>query len=270
MTEFKAFPKIPHYKHLHCTVTQKIHGTNAAVVITEVDIEGPSASTYKVQAQSRTRFITPEDDNYGFAAWVRANQSALFNFLGPGTHYGEWAGPGINSGEGLTERTFVLFDYWRYKGEPPSQVKLVPVLYNGTFDPQKVTETTDSLKSQGSRLAPGFMRPEGVVITVAGERFKLPFDDEEVKWKQGDKGPKVPKSDRPQGPDVSHLLQPMRLEKLLSRDEAYGRDYPTSLPKIVADYIFDLASERQFDVLDEAIRRELQTQVFRFVKETLK
>lgn len=108
------------------------------------------------------------------------------------------------------------------------------------------------------------------MVTVAGERFKLPFDAEEVKWKQGDKGPKVPKSERPQGPDVSHLLQPMRLEKLLSRDERYSREYPTNLPKIVADYMADLATEGQFNQEDDAVKRELQTQVFRFVKGVLK
>lgn len=169
MTEFKAFPKIPHYKHLHCVVTQKLHGTNAGIVIEQIGDE------MYVKAQSRTRFITPQDDNYGFAAWVEANKEALVAYLGVGTHYGEFIGPSINSGEGLTERTFVLFDYWRYKGEPPSQVKLVPVLYSGTFDPDKVTETTDSLKTNGSRLAPGFMRPEALwsLSRGSGSSYRL-------------------------------------------------------------------------------------------------
>jgi hypothetical protein len=60
MTEFKPWPKIARLNR-DITITEKIDGTNAAVIVTE---EG------EVAAQSRTRIITPDADNFGFARWV--------------------------------------------------------------------------------------------------------------------------------------------------------------------------------------------------------
>ena len=48
--------------------TVKIHGTNAGIGISEAD---------GVWAQSRTRVITPDNDNYNFAGWVRDNKAML-------------------------------------------------------------------------------------------------------------------------------------------------------------------------------------------------
>lgn len=89
-SEFMMRPKI------------KLHGTNAAVYI---DKKG------NIQAQSRTRFITPDDDNYGFAAWVENNKDCFSHLRGPLYIYGEWAGPGIQSGvavSGIESRTFFI------------------------------------------------------------------------------------------------------------------------------------------------------------------
>jgi hypothetical protein len=68
-------------------ITEKIDGTNASILITDdgSDIAGVG---------SRTRWITPEDDNHGFAKWVKANHEELLK-LGPGHHFGEWWGNGI-------------------------------------------------------------------------------------------------------------------------------------------------------------------------------
>ncbi len=56
--EFTAFPKIPRLNR-EIIVTEKIDGTNAQVVVTE---DG------EVRAGSRSRWITPEADNFGYAA----------------------------------------------------------------------------------------------------------------------------------------------------------------------------------------------------------
>src|SRR5690242_770744 len=61
---FQAWPKIPRLFR-RFIITEKIDGTNAAVVVTE---DG------EVLAQSRTRFITPDSDNFGFAAWVKEHE----------------------------------------------------------------------------------------------------------------------------------------------------------------------------------------------------
>lgn len=98
--EFKAFGKILHIGKLYMTITQKIHGSNAQILIKRDDED----QAYHILAGSRSRWLTPDDDNYGFCKWVRENSIELIEKLGEGRHYGEWAGPGINSGEGLTKK----------------------------------------------------------------------------------------------------------------------------------------------------------------------
>lgn len=63
MIEFKEFPKIARLNR-EVIVTEKIDGTNAAVVI------GEDGAT--IGAQSRSKLITVDDDNFGFARWVSA------------------------------------------------------------------------------------------------------------------------------------------------------------------------------------------------------
>src|ERR1700722_7041547 len=96
--EFRSFGKIERIGKLYMSITQKIHGTNAQIYI---DCE---EGKYTIIAGSRTRWLTPEDDNFGFAQWVSENQVDLCLTLGIGRHYGEWCGKGINSGEGLNEK----------------------------------------------------------------------------------------------------------------------------------------------------------------------
>jgi hypothetical protein len=58
--EFQEFPKIARLSR-EIIITEKIDGTNAQILITE---EGDFL------IGSRTRWITPQDDNYGFAKWA--------------------------------------------------------------------------------------------------------------------------------------------------------------------------------------------------------
>ena len=76
--EFKPWEKIPRENPFTVTISEKIDGTNACVVIKDGDIVG---------VQSRKRFITPEDDNYGFAAWVEENRDELLK-MGDGYQVG--------------------------------------------------------------------------------------------------------------------------------------------------------------------------------------
>lgn len=282
--EFKSFPEIKKLGSTEFSITQKIHGSNAQVMIVPLDddvacfrIANKDGAVIRVNGQyydyrigSRTRWIVPGDDNYGFAQFVYANIEEFVNKLGPGQHFGEWAGPGINSGEGLKEKTFVLFDYWRYNPENlPPQTVLVPVLYKGDFDLAQLKNVMENLKTNGSKLAPGFMRPEGVVVQIKGVRYKAVFDAEETQWTKsgGVKAPKVA------GPDYSHLMQPIRLEKLLSKDERYLTNYPTSLKDIAFAYLDDLIKEGQITGTEHeinGIKKQACGQVFSFVKESLK
>ncbi len=247
-------------------ITQKIHGTNAQVYVYKT-----TDGLLDLKVGSRTRWITPEQDNYGFARFVYANKEA-FLALGPGRHFGEWAGPGINSGEGPSQKTFILFDFWKFPPERtlPPQTVVVPILYKGKTDLNQIQVQMDLLKYKGSSLVPGFMRPEGIVVTIAGQRFKNVFDNEETKWIEADQKYRDEKdTNLKEGLEkYGHLLQPIRLEKLLSKDETYTVDYPKSMTKIVSDYFEDLVIEiglKPEEILKA--KRALGKNVYTFVKE---
>lgn len=259
--QFKKFKKIPHWDEANMSITQKIHGTNAQVYIYEEDGE------MKLACAARNRWIFPENDHYGFAAFVYANKDEFIEKLGPGRHYGEWAGPGINSGEGLKERMLFLFNWRKFEDKQlPTRVSVVPVLFYGLFSKELISAVFEDLKENGSLVCDGFMRPEGIVIEIDGKLYKKVFDNQEVAWKKVKNKIYAPKKTV----DASHLLQPMRLEKLLSSDEAYIRDYPRSLSSICKDYVKDLEEENQIEGTEEevaAIKKALGKKLYPFVKE---
>src|ERR1035437_6203226 len=100
-----AFPKIARLNR-DIVITEKIDGTNAAIGIVEAPFTvsdgegGPEFRGYRVYAQSRNRIITPGKDNAGFAAWVESIKDIAIEVLGPGLHFGEWWGNGIQRGYG--------------------------------------------------------------------------------------------------------------------------------------------------------------------------
>lgn len=152
---FEPFPKIPRLRR-SCTITEKIDGTNAQVIITE---DG------QIGAASRKRLITPEVDNYGFARWVADNSDDLLA-LGPGRHFGEWWGQGVQRGYEQDRKRFSLFNTkrWNEDNPPPGCCDIVPTLYVGEFTTDAVDEALDRLRAFGSAAAPGFMRPEGIIV----------------------------------------------------------------------------------------------------------
>lgn len=184
MTEFVEFPKIARLSR-GTVVTEKIDGTNAQVFIeklpisTEIDLTLPlvcawtdGESSFRMWAGSRNRYITPKDDNFGFAAWVLAHAEELRG-LGEGRHYGEWWGSGIQRGYGLKngEKRWSLFNVGRWRETPPPACcSIVPVLHEGDFDMVAIESSLAMLREFGSRAAPGFMKPEGVVVYHAASR----------------------------------------------------------------------------------------------------
>lgn len=159
--EFVEFPKMARFSR-EIIVTEKIDGTNAQVWISDDGAD--------IMAGSRSRWIHPGEDNFGFAAWVNANRDELLK-LGPGRHFGEWWGSGIQRGYGLAkgERRFSLFNVSRWADERPACCHVVPTLYRGLFDQEAIEAALADLAANGSRAAPGFMKPEGVVVFhVAG------------------------------------------------------------------------------------------------------
>lgn len=172
---FEAFPKIPRLKR-DCVVTEKIDGTNAQIIITEHG---------EIGAASRTRLITPgkDTDNFGFAGWVEDNKDELLK-LGPGRHFGEWYGLGIQRGYGLDEKRFALFNTGRWNDNPdrPECCDVVPVLYAGQFTDWDIEVALANLAVGGSKMVPGFPEPEGIVVfhTASRTMFKRTLEGDEA------------------------------------------------------------------------------------------
>ena len=158
--EFVPFPKIPRLKR-GCVITEKIDGTNACVRIVGD----------RVISQSRSRILSVADDNFGFARWVEDHKAELLS-LGEGCHFGEWWGAGIQRRYGLTEKRFSLFNVGRWNAEtpPPPCCSMVPILYQGDFDTGAIDRAIEMLRKEGSKAAPGFMKPEGIIVYHVASR----------------------------------------------------------------------------------------------------
>lgn len=178
MADFEAFAKIPRLRR-GCVITEKIDGTNAQVYFP--DDGGP------MQVGSRNRWITPDNDNYGFARWAFEHEAEL-RLLGPGRHFGEWWGPGIQRRYNETAKRFSLFNVGRWKDKPlPSCVSLVPVLYDGIFSDAVVNDCLKLLADGGSVASPGFMNPEGIVVfhSASQSLYKVTLGDDGHKEARG-------------------------------------------------------------------------------------
>lgn len=183
MIDFKPFPKIPRWRgSQHCYITEKIDGSNAQIVINEDCTE--------LRAASRSRWITPEDDNFGFATWCVENKTALLT-LGKGQHFGEWWGSGIQRTYGMRGKYFSLFNTLRWGTDEQKErlaaipdTHTVPLLHTGEFSTEAIDKCMSLLKDHGSYAAP-FMNPEGIVIYLPESRslFKMTFEHSEGKWK---------------------------------------------------------------------------------------
>ena len=118
MGDFRKYTSIESFAHvyrgqdyfdekaaIHYGTKIKLHGTNAAVRVT-LDNE--------VYAQSRSRDITPDSDNAGFANWVSITHDVWafppqpkwlmdLGYRGDVIYYGEWAGKGIQKGDAVCQ-----------------------------------------------------------------------------------------------------------------------------------------------------------------------
>lgn len=89
----------------------KLDGTNAGI---QVNVSPVSKGFC---AQSRSKIITPEDDNIGFARWVHENADAIlpksnYNCQDMLTFYGEWCGEGIQKRTAISKigkKIFAIF-----------------------------------------------------------------------------------------------------------------------------------------------------------------
>lgn len=204
---FVKFPKIPRLSR-DCCITEKIDGSLGQINIRfavpydvdnqlnfefgyDTQVDTPAGMMY-IRAGSKNQWIDHGTyDHFEFGAWVYQNAHELIK-LGPGAHFGEVWGVGIQRGYGQPGRRFSLLNTGRWAGPatrpfgpnviidinpatiPPVCCDVVPTLYVGPFNTTVVDGVLSALAEYGSVAAPGFMDPEGVVIyhTALDNYFK--------------------------------------------------------------------------------------------------
>lgn len=199
---FEGYPKTSRFEK-PVIVTEKIDGTNAQIYIRPTDEyydpkydslifnqneDNSKPNGYLLRAGSRNRWISPSDDNYGFANWVFDNADELVK-LGVGRHFGEWWGRGIGRGYDLDTRKFSLFNTSRWlvlhdtsnvNYSIPKWVKACPDCCDVVPVLERDAKFADVygimtwLESVGSIANPGYKRPEGVIAfhTGSGQVYK--------------------------------------------------------------------------------------------------
>ena len=203
MIEFQGFSKIPRLFR-DIVITEKIDGTNAQITVINLQQMADEnnisvghwmdkvnlyqypymavGQEYALLAGSRKRYISMDNDNHGFGKWVSDKREELVK-LGHGKHFGEWWGQGIQRGYGLKEKRFSLFNTakWSDDAVRPACCHVVPVLYTDIFDTEIVHHTLWRLKQVGSLAAPGFMKPEGIVVfhTAGNLLFKATIENDD-------------------------------------------------------------------------------------------
>lgn len=172
LPEFRSFGKMARLSR-DVIITEKIDGTNGLIYINELG---------EMYIGSRNRWLDEHSDNHGFWHWATENKEELLK-LGPGYHYGEVWGKGIQRGYNLEEKRFSLFNVSKWTDDliRPSCCYIVPVLFKGVFDTRTIEVIVDELSNKGSFAAPGFMQPEGIVIyhTAANIMFKKTIENDE-------------------------------------------------------------------------------------------
>ncbi len=190
--KFEKFGKIGRLNKT-CTITEKVDGTNSQIVF---DYDG----NFLVGSRRREIFPNGTDgkpkgcDNAGFALWVHENHDELFNYLGEGRHFGEWAGRGLKESKrykNLNEKRFYLFNSFRFgRDDNPIPTGLynrgldvVPILYEGDFDSAAVEDVMYALRQEKSSID-GFSEAEGIVIYHHGLQTyaKITFEYDKGKW----------------------------------------------------------------------------------------
>ena len=172
--EFQPWPKIGRVSPFSVVISEKLDGTNGCIVIRDGKL---------LAVQSRKRFIVEGDDNYGFAKWVNENLEDILK-LGDGHHYGEWAGEGIQKNpHSMVGKKFFLFNTARWNPDNPNRpdcCDVVPVLYEGTLEPETIPNVMDQLLKD----SPAPMRPEGVVCFYKSFKMytKHTFNSPNGKW----------------------------------------------------------------------------------------
>lgn len=102
-SDVSTYAKYKNHQQITYDVKIKLHGTNAAIQHTK---EG------EILYQSRTRLLTVDDDNQGFALWASSYEHVWLSIPRGTTVYGEWCGPKLSNKVALAKiphRIFAIF-----------------------------------------------------------------------------------------------------------------------------------------------------------------
>ena len=182
--------------------TVKLHGTNSGVICTEDGLV----------AMSRSRVITPDDDNMGFATFVGGleQRTAIRDFehkirewndIGASkklVFYGEWIGPGIQNGTAITH---LLDEYASARIHSVSDVKpwYLDVDFSDELDRARALGQADEWTAEVEAMCPYGKRfgiegmGEGIVWIPVGKHW----GNSDLCWKsKGEKHKEVKRAKR--------------------------------------------------------------------------
>lgn len=167
------------------TASEKIHGTNAAVCYNHV---------YGMWVQSKENIITPENDNFGCAAWVKEHENewgriimalGLENKIDLNTHiisvYFEWCGGSIqkNSAVSGLDRRAIIFEH--FKVSPAVK----PDVEDGNSDEESYwLPTTYSVSMNGENISPVNIPDKNIFNIMKFPTYTFDIDFENPKLSQ--------------------------------------------------------------------------------------
>lgn len=153
----------------------KLHGTNAAI---QCHADG------SIIAQSRTSLLSVENDNAGFARWVKSHEDAWkadqFGLRKNIIFFGEWIGPGIQKNVAVSEIPKKVFAVFAAK---PMVAGTALILGTITVD-GKVVENPDFAYADDL-----VVEPDALTAMLRGmpDTYVLPWHKKiDINWRQTD------------------------------------------------------------------------------------
>ena len=178
MNNYPSFPSIERVENVYIVISEKIDGTNGLIELCGIP-EQMYPNECPIKFGSRNRYISIEDDNYGFANFftphidkiliaikhIKEESESEIDKVCIQRIYGEWFGQGIQRTYNLKERFFMPFSTFyaekMIEAGVPNIIK--PYIFYAGKENEAPMFLETLLKDKGSYLIPGYMHPEGLV-----------------------------------------------------------------------------------------------------------
>lgn len=195
--DFIPWGKIPRDHKELVVITEKLHGTNACLVVEDGKLKAVQSRKNFINPElpkAEAKLLPPEErpmDNFGLAHWAYERESEIVQ-MGDGHHFGEWVGTKINKNKYcLDNKRFFLFNTKRWAdatGDRPECLDVVPVLSYGFWTPTCVAEAMADLLENGSYVTGKGDQYDGwtegvVTYYLSTDRYvKSTHEHESGKW----------------------------------------------------------------------------------------